>query len=535
VVQAALDWRRPGLHRPITEPELRELGASYLPAGAAPWGNDDRWTVGLSWALTGPPQAPAALLLEVQPRSAAEVRAFQVPDILVSLADAPEIPLEAWRFTLRRCDAFELMIVGETAAQHDRPDVVDLALRQGSRCAEPVVASWAGTRLGGLLTDRGDVAGAISSYRQAIADGERVTSTSGSGERNGGLRRKYEGSEMAALACVNLGHLLAEQGDIAGAIVVYRKGIAMDDPAATPLAAVNLAGLLRDRGDLAAARSAYEQALSAYAVHGDPVGIRAQAAHNLGHLLVQMGETDSALTAFRVAIDFDPRGAGARSAMQVALLLEAQGKRDGLAEALQIAATSDEPALAAFARVRLAQLVATTDPVQAEKVYREVAAVELPRVSGLALVELGGLLARRGDLVDAVQAYHQAMGDAEFASRAVVDLARLLEETGDTNDFREALRTAVTTGHREAVAMTAYSLGARLFNEGDWNGAVPILQQAVDTGHPQLTPISLVVQGDALASIGDVAGARFAYERAARSGNPKAKARALDRLRNLAG
>ncbi|MGW7524111.1 tetratricopeptide repeat protein [Streptomyces sp. NPDC054783] len=540
LVRAAVDWRRMGLLRPITEAELREL-AGIDPRFPAPQPDDGtRWANALKWAVTVPPEATAALLEEVRPAPGRTAgRAFRAAESLVSRADLPEVPLAAWEFALRRCDAPELMVVAEAAHTSGMTEVAESALRQASRSAEPLVASYAGLRLGSSLDERGDTSGAHVAYRQAVADsgidsGVRRQATPD--EPSGTRRGASAGSMMAAMACVNLGQSLAGQGRTTEAVAAYREAIDMDDPVGTVLAAHNLGSLLHRQGDTAAACSAYEQALAVCTWHGDPSGLRGMVAHDLGGLLAEQGETAAALIAFEVAVDSGHRLAAPRAAARMGLLLSERGDTEEAAAALRLAAEpeeAEEAEPAAIARLQLAVLTEQTDPDQAAALYRKAAGCGIAHLAGPALCGLAALLSRRGDASGAVRAYQEAIEpgrtDPVSAARAALRLGMVLEERHDTDGALGAYREAMRSGDPESAPSAAYGAGSMLLRRGDFDGARDALQQAVRSGHSHVAAWSLILLSDALLRLGDPQGARSALERAALSEDPHVRQAALER------
>ncbi|MEV6056348.1 tetratricopeptide repeat protein [Streptomyces sp. NPDC052107] len=543
LVRAAVAWRRMGLFRPIAEAELREL-ARLDPRFSAPEPDDGtRWADALRWALTVPPEATAALLEEVRPAAGPTAeRAFRAADFLVSRADQPEVPLAAWDFVLRRCDAFELKAVAEAARTSGMTRVAESALRQASRSAEPLIASYAGFRLGSDLEKRGDTSGAHGAYRQAVADGGIDigvwTERRGTPDEPSGTRRGASAdSMMAAMACVNLAQSLAEQGRTAEAIAACREAIDMDDPIGTALAAQNLAGLLRRQGDTEAARSAYEQALAACTWHGDPAGLRGMVAADLGALLAEQGETAAALIALEVAVDSGHRLAAPRAAARMGLLLSERGDSEKAVAAFRLAAEAEEPEPAAAARLQLAVMTEQTDPEQAAALYRKTAACGMPRLAGLALCGLGALLIGRGDVSGAVRVYQEAIEpgrtDPGSAARAAFRLGMLLEEQRDMDGALSAYREAMRSGDRESAPPAAYGAGCLLERRGDFRGARDAFRQAARSGHPRVAAWSLILLSDVLVRLRDPQGAGSALERAARCADPDARRAALERIDRL--
>ncbi|MFI6359343.1 tetratricopeptide repeat protein [Streptomyces sp. NPDC050743] len=543
LVRAAVDWRRMGLFRPVTEAELREL-AEFDPRFPAPEPDaGTRWAEALRWALTVPAEATAALLEEVRPAPGPTAgRAFRAAAFLVSRADQPEVPPAAWEFALRRCDAFELMAVAETARTSGMTQVAESALRQAQRSAEPLIASYAGFRLGSDLEKRGDTSGAHGAYRQAVADGGihngvRTERHETPDEARGTRRGARADSMMAAMACVNLAQSLAEQGRTAEAIAACRQAIDMDDPIGTALAAQNLAGLLRRQGDTVAARSAYEQALAACTWHGDPAGLRGMVAADLGALLAEQGETAAALIALEVAVDSGHRLAAPRAAARMGLLLSERGDTEQAVAAFRLAAEAGEPEPAAAARLQLAVMTEKTDPEQAADLYRRTATWGIPRLTGLALCGLGALLSGRGDVSGAVRAYREAIEpgrtDPGSAARAALRLGMLLEKQRDPDGALSAYREAMRSGDPESAPPGAYGAGCVLERRGDFRGARDAFRQAARSGHPRVAAWSLVLLGDVLVRLGDPQGAGSALERAARSADPDVRQAALERIDRL--
>lgn len=522
VVQAAADWQRMGMSRPVTEGELRELSAVYRapePQGQASGLDDAQWAAALQWALTEPPGAMAALLREVPPPHPpqkpgdAAGRAFRPIGFLAGARseseavtrDQPDIPAAAWEFALRRCDAFEVVIVAEAADKLADPVVAEAARRQATLSLDPSAASLAGLRLAGKLEERGDRAGAIAAYRQCIADGEREVPPFAAKRRPAGTirardtesrRSRAAGLVTAAFACVNLGGLLDKEGRIDEAAAVFRKGIALDDPAASPLCAMNLGGLLARSGDLAASRSAYEQALAACARHGDPSKLRGMAAVDLARVLIDLGQVGAARPALETALDSGHPVAAPRAALPLGRMLLLDGDLAGAERAFRIAAEADDPEKAAEARFQLARLAEKSAPHKAITAYRDLSACGVPSVADESWLRLGYLLYRNGDLAGAEGAYRQAM----------------------------------TAQDAKLAASATYCLGLLMLDRKDWAGARDAFECAAGAEDGKVAGLSLVGLGDALAGLGQTDEAKKAYFRATRSADPKARQDAADGL-----
>lgn len=156
----------------------------------------------------------------------------------------------------------------------------------------------------------------------------------------------------------DVGALLEERGDLAGAEVAYRRGAERGDA----MAANSLGFLLHQRGDLAGAEAAYRR--------GDQSG-DGMAAYGLGAILHRRGREAEAQAAYRRAID-----AGYNDGwLGVGLLLAKQRGQEAEAEAayrkaIDGGATRNELELAAF---KLGDLLARRRDVAGARAAYEVA------------------------------------------------------------------------------------------------------------------------------------------------------------------
>ncbi|MFS4092491.1 tetratricopeptide repeat protein [Streptomyces sp. AF1A] len=529
VVKAAVDRRRAGLSRAATEPELRELVAACVPYEEP---TDDAWVEALDWALAGP---EGAALLSEQPRAkTAAPRTFQPHPHIVAHADAPtaplpaDIPAAAWEFVLRRSDAFELMQVAATAGERGHAKVAQQAWERAASSLEPMVVSAAG------LFCRSE---AGVRRRDGRTPGGTGRVPGGPARRSGGSRAIDGEWVFAAAQRSNQAQEMAERGDRDGAVRLYRQVLAEDDPIGTPLAGLNLGMILRDEGDLAGARSAYERALTCCTAHGDPTGMHGEVAGRLGTVLADLGERRAAQRMFEVAVDSGHRHAKPRALMWLGDLKHEDGDIAGAVAAYRGAIDAEDPALAAAARFKLALQIQDTDPEEALTHYRHVAGTTaVPDVvTAAAELRAGRILLSRGDTAGAREAYQRAAACAESepAVWASLELGALLAQSGELTAAAAALQDAADSGHPEAAPLAAQALAHTRRQLGDLRGALQACRTVTHnkTG-PRVAQV-LLLQGDIHLQLREGKEAAAAYGRAMAHGDEPTMRLARERLRMI--
>lgn len=294
------------------------------------------------------------------------------------------------------------------------------------RATPPNGSSWPVVLvLAGLIGVSMLVGGAwlVTRRRRSLTDGERRPSGAGTptaaavgGAQPDPPRPQAESSGSAdpeppggAEYAVELGSLLLEHGEVAGAERAYRYADAHGDA----VAASNLGVLLEQRGDVDGAEAAYRRA--------DARG-SADGAFNLAALLIELGNTEEAMAAFRRA---DRRG-DASAAVNLGLLLMRQGDREAALDAYRRA---DERGDARAASELGALLEQMGDFPGAASAYSR--ADERGHAGGA--LRLGVLLESRNDLQGALRAYERAQKGrqpeiAEMARERALALSRGEEE-----------------------------------------------------------------------------------------------------------
>ncbi|MEV8635740.1 tetratricopeptide repeat protein, partial [Streptosporangium sp. NPDC051023] len=461
IVQAAIDARRAGLPRPLTDAELTRLFAVYLPRVRAGMpATTSAYRNGLyQWAAV--PIASQVALLTPAPESASRTDTpaphpgWEVLDHLLSadegaLADCPArpIPEELWAELIDVATPADAHAITYAAYERKQLSHAITAARKAITSSDPDEAPKAAVNLGVLLGEQGEVEGARAAYQLAIDSGH---------------------PDEAPKAAVNLGVLLGEQGEVEGARAAYQLAIDSGHDQA-PTAAGNLGILLKQQGEVEGARAAYQLAIDSG--HPDQAP---KAAFNLGVLLGEQGDPEGARAAYQLAIDSGHPDQAPTAAVNLGVLLGEQGDPEGARAAYQLAIDSGHPDQA-------------------------------PR----AAFNLGILLKQQGEVEGARAAYQLAIDSGhDQAPTAAFNLGVLLGEQGDPEGARAAYQLAIDSGHPDEAPKAAVNLGVLLGEQGEVEGARAAYQLAIDFGHDQ-APTAAINLGVLLGEQGEVEGARAA-------------------------
>jgi predicted TPR repeat methyltransferase len=214
----------------------------------------------------------------------------------------------------------------------------------------------------------------------------------------------------------NLGTLLQQRGDAAGALAAYREAVAINPADAGALC--NLGNVLRERGEAAEAEAAYRQALESKPEH-------AEANNNFGMMLSERGQQAEALACYRKALAAQPRFVDALNNAAVATRRsgDTQGAIALWRQAIAVKANSVE------AHVYLADTLAELGAIdEARQHALQADALEVPQRPALCFA-LGIALARCSLAASAIKRLRQSV-DRDPLDRYGARLA--LASLGDT-------------------------------------------------------------------------------------------------------
>jgi tetratricopeptide (TPR) repeat protein len=440
IVQAAIDWVRMDIGRPIRQSELAAQYPLYLAVVRPNTEPQSDLTVPLEWACK--PVSSHLALLQRHHAYGGEP-SFLPFGYLVAIADGQHdrrpqpIPDSAWDQLPSLATPDEVLRAATSAYYRNLPKPTQRLLQAVIDIGHVESAGIAAFNLGVLLAKEGDIPGAQAAYRQAIDIGH---------------------TESAGIAAHNLGMLLAKEGDIPGAQAAYRQAIDIGHTESAGEAAFKLGVLLEEQGDIPGAQTLFRQAIDIG--HTEWVGI---AALSLGVLLAKEGDIPGAQDAYRQAIDIGHTEWAGIAALSLGVLLEEQGDIPG-----------------------------------AKASYRQAIDIGHTESAGEAAFKLGVLLAKEGDIPGAQTAYRQAIdiGHAESAGEAAFSLGLLFAKEGDIPGAKAAYRQAIDIGHAESAGTAALALGVLLQDQGDISGAKAAYRQAIDSGDPVASSVAAHLLGN---------------------------------------
>jgi tetratricopeptide (TPR) repeat protein len=503
LILAAADWRRGGMTRPVSTSVLAALAEPHVDQRNLTQLTDhDAFQAGLNWA-TRDINPNVSLLQPAGPGS------YAVYDYVLDLlsAQAAPIPDASWPIIMAEADISELVTLGYNAyAIYRQFGVAAQAWRKAAFSGHAYPASLAAVNLGVLLAEQGDIEGAKTAFQRAFdfRDPDTMQSSTGS-----------------------LGALLKKHGDIEGTKAVYQRAIDSGNADLAPRAAISLGNLLEELQDFDGATAAFRRAIDS----GDPDAAQSGTL-SLGSLLWKRGGFDGAAALYRRAIDSGHPEAAPRAAVNLGNLLDELGDVDGAAAMYRRAIDSGHADQAPLAAFNLGILLKERgDAGGAKAAYQRAIDSGHDEQAIKAAVNLGGLLWEQGDIEGAIAAYQRAIdpGHDDQAALAAMNLAALLKKQGDAEGAKAAYRQAIGAGDPSA----AFNLADLLMEQGNTEGAKTAYRQAIDSGQADLAPAGAISLGNLLMEQGDTEGARTAYQQAIDSGHPEVAPRAAVNLGNL--
>ncbi|MFW6041823.1 MAG: tetratricopeptide repeat protein [Guyparkeria sp.] len=286
--------------------------------------------------------------------------------------------------------------------------------------------------------------------------------------------------DEAAYGALNLGSLLASQGRFTEAETALRVAIDSENAEARLTATRYLAMALTETGRYADAERAFRQVVDA----GHPFESGA-AAVNLAGMLQQAGRLDDAEAALRTAMESADAGVVDVATGNLANLQKARGDHpDKIESTYRSAIDSPDLKTRVIAQTNLAQfLIERERRDEAETLLREAIDGGQPEITPLAASELGRLLMDSSRREEAETVLRQAMDTDDQAVRrsAAVNLGVTLRDLDRPREAEDAFRVAA--GMNDAAA--TMELARLLEQRGESGEAVELYRTLAEQGsHP---------------------------------------------------
>ena len=244
-----------------------------------------------------------------------------------------------------------------------------------------------------------------------------------------------------------------------------------------------------------------------------------------GAQLRDQGDVTGAITAYQEVAECGDPELVPHAAFELGKLL-AQAGDIGRAQAMfERAAQSDHPQWSTAALFFQALILerTTRDAPGARAVLRRVAESADTTYGPMAVLELTKMVSESGD-IDAARSLLEltvTTADTAVAARAAFHAGNALAKAKNVTGARTAFERAITLGDAEYAPRAAFNLGLMLEGHRDRPGAIAAYRLAAQSGHAEAAPRAAASLGHQLELAGDSTGAIAAFRQACASGDPE--------------
>lgn len=356
----------------------------------------------------------------------------------------------------------------DTAIERWRRDDLDGAaamLREVIATGDEAFVPEASDLLGRLLQDRGDTEGAEAAFRSVIASGHPVYAQVSAlslgmllveqdrhalAHRPLALAADGGDGDLAGMAELALSQVLAELGDLPGAVRARERAMARGGRAAELAAETELPERTGDEAERERhAREVFDGIESLIDRGGtDDEDLAATVESGLNHMLGQ-GYPDLCT----------------RAAFRLYPIYAARGEFEECRRVVEHAIAAGDPAERAMAEKLLGSVLYDLDEqAEARAAFRRAAADPRPEVRLDALVELAKYARQAGDDAEAYELLWQVVraGDAGYALTARACLGQVYAEDGDAAGALDCWRAVLAAGDPEYLGATVHFLALLL-------------------------------------------------------------------------
>ncbi|MEU7892461.1 tetratricopeptide repeat protein [Nonomuraea sp. NPDC049152] len=440
------------------------------------------------------------------------------------------------------------LIVAGMLAEDGHPCRAELCLIPVTGCGDAEFERYAWKNIGVLRERRGDVDGAIEAYRAAMPGtvSQVVRLLEARGDEDGVLETLYGGADAGDLESLRFlpGHLLMRQ-DHERAAAMAERAVATGDTETVAMGYWTWGDVRKAEGDPAGAVVMYRKGMEA----GDPDSLEPIRV-DLGQALHAQGDVEGARRELWRAIESDVPDAVARAGVTLGMWSYEDGDLLGAARAFAHAAATESP----FARNALTNLNAVA--YQAAEQGDHALAVQVLELVGADAAGTAMDLAAECADPEAVRAYYAVAGADPYTELGLAGRLAELGESGQARAVYERLQehddpeirfiagsqalsmldkdedgeaiyelTARRAGDADSPLQDVFGslLGLLQSERGDTEDSLRTLRAAAEGG----APMALSVLAQALVAAGEVDEAREAYARVAEGDDADLAARAM--------
>ncbi|MDA3626663.1 tetratricopeptide repeat protein [Saccharopolyspora sp. WRP15-2] len=396
------------------------------------------------------------------------------------------------------------------------------ACRNAFGAGTGIPALDAGVLLGQLHHESGDPVEARRAWDQAEAAAEspeqfgdalhrRIAQVGETAEAARELLHRASGSDhpdTAIVAMLWLGERASRAEELDEAIRWFGAAAALDVPEQSEAARSRLANMLLAQGDRDAAGIEYERVSRS----GNP-DIAARGEMGLGMIRHEEGDLPGAVNAYvKAAAHATHEGLSEDALHNARVALEQQhsgGEHAAAADTLRrLAEVVPERDVAEWAFDAGTEFLNADDTDSALVYLRCAVEIGAPEPEPAAVLALGDVLQRRGELTSAKQTYEWVLdnGDESSASVAKFRLVEILSEDDPAAAEELMQRPDEVLGS----AMKAM-LGLKRRDEGDTAGAIELFREAADDADEKFSPMAVYALAQSLNKEGEVAQAQQTF------------------------
>ncbi|MEU8804914.1 hypothetical protein [Spirillospora sp. NPDC048819] len=561
LVRAAIDCRRAGLERPVTDSELRRLFAHYLAEIRNIAVSEELFEAGIVWAQ-GTGSANEALLTVHPARGRDDERRWSVARVLVDDAEPNRvIPDALWAELIDFATPEQCAHIGRRARELQRLTYAATAHVKASTVSplearERILAALAYMELGDQRATRESLEAA---YQAGVRDGLSSEAcfaayqlgdfSKKDGDTETAIRLwtfvAEQGQEWSLEAFLALGAHYTLSGETEKALVALDRDFSDANLSTTQRRATMLRlalrptqeGLAEIVGDQYGSveesdedrqfkRVLIDHVAQRLRDSDTAVDNRAEALFEQGRTALLFGSKEDAATFFERCIECADADHSVEAAFALGELRHEEGDAAGAERAWRAVLDLAEPAMVMRARfnIGLLRMEAGDEAAAVAMLETVLTKGDAARRAHAALLMAQIRKSQGADVPIVDDLYQQAIeaDDPEWSPLALTELGlRKYGRDGATDEAVSLLSRAAESRQHEARAKAPWVLGRLLEDREDLNGAIQAYEASIAAEHPEFTPAAHISLGQLYGTLNRVQLGMRHLKTAYNSGHPE--------------